>query len=376
MSTPLPAEKFATLAGSVQQYVGGTIDADALIGSAVITARRSDVALETATPLPTIVALPKTVCSLVSGAFSGVKLLGGDIPESNFTRWTYHVEFDVMTPQGVTVEIEGFDFVALAGESMNIATVKRVKPSAGVLNVKLPVDPDEPAAPIVASPSMPYAYDGDGTESDYVSFMAATGVDWFLNGNPVTAGLYYVTGDGMVTAVAQTGYVLSGSGVYPYSLSSFAAIHVTASEPFWDNVGGTMFIPVQEGIVYYMDGMPLAQGEYIAASGTVYISAQASEGYALDGASYWVHDFNATEPTPTSDPEVTFDDVLFQLTVTPVTGVEYRWNQFDVIASGTQDASPYWNGSRYVLITAVPLTGYSLPGGQSYIQFAHTYPPA
>jgi hypothetical protein len=375
MSTPVPSSKFATLAGSLFGFVPGTVNANSLLGSATIYPRRTSVAVSNATPVPAIVCIPVTVAALVNGSFSGVKLLGGNIPESNWKDWTWHVEFDVRTDQGITVNIDEFDFVALAGQSMDIATLVRCEASTGVAQVPVagpPVDP-EPEPDVEANFQDPYSSDGDGVDQDYIYIYPSDDIDWFLNDSPVLAGQHYVTGEVTVTAVAKSGRVLpAGRGSYPFYLSAASATRVFSVPPVWNHAAGSADIPSVEGLEYTDQyGNPLAQGTTVtdlAGLTTFYVNA--IDGFINDGASYFQHDFSLT----LSDaPSVTQDDAARTFTLGVADGVEYRHGQFTPIDAGTHNLSDYEPYGDYIMLRAFPLQGRVLPSGANYDEFPLYY---
>lgn len=69
------------------------------------------------------------------------------------------------------------------------------------------------------------------------------------------------------------------------------AVEVTADPPIFDTDAGTIVIPDLEGVAYRIDGTTVAPGTIDAAPGTVTVTAEALEGYALTGPAEWSEEF-------------------------------------------------------------------------------------
>ena len=210
----------------------------------------------------------------------------------------------------------------------------------------------------------PTWYDTYGTDEDTITIPSVTGVRYFVNGTPFSAGTYPVGTAGTVTvnAMAASGYRLTGASEFTYTFTDIRL--VSATEPTWYDTYGTAedtyTIPSVTGVQYSVDGDPVAPGTY-PASGTVTVDAAATAGHELSGPSQFTYTFtnivqvSATEPTAV-DTYGTADDTY---TIPTVTGVEYRVDG-EAVAPGT------YPGSGTVQITAVATAGYELTGPSSF----------
>ena len=142
---------------------------------------------------------------------------------------------------------------------------------------------------------------------------------------------------------------------------------VTATAPTFTDMSGTSSdaytIPSVAGVTYKIAGLAVAAGTY-PGSGTVSITAAASDGYALSGTASWQHTYStAVGDTPvTASAPVWVDDSASgggTWTTPTITGVTYS------PASGTATSG------QTVTVTAAANPGYALSGTASW---QHTFP--
>ena len=83
---------------------------------------------------------------------------------------------------------------------------------------------------------------------------------------------------------------------------------VTATAPTFDDAADTYRIPQKAGVQYLVDGAPVTSGVKTVGDvdATVVVTAEAKEGYVLEGTASWTGTFTkapAPEPDPEPDPE-------------------------------------------------------------------------
>jgi len=81
---------------------------------------------------------------------------------------------------------------------------------------------------------------------------------------------------------------------------------VTATAPTFDDDADTYRIPQKAGVQYLVDGSPATAGTVSVGDvdATVSVTAQAKEGYVLEGTTSWTGTFTKTpEPEPEPEPE-------------------------------------------------------------------------
>jgi serine protease len=130
---------------------------------------------------------------------------------------------------------------------------------------------------------------------------ATTGLQYLLDDEPIAAGDYTGPVDGVVTAQALPGYVVSSDGPWSYDLVVAPAadcpptatpVAPTVAQSEVCDVEGTYTIPVTPGVQYLLDGVEIAAGDYTGPK-TGTLTAEGVEGTVL------------------TDPEWSFDlDVL------------------------------------------------------------------
>ncbi|UJP40846.1 fibronectin type III domain-containing protein [Cellulomonas palmilytica] len=208
----------------------------------------------------------------------------------------------------------------------------------------------------------PTWHDAYGTDDDTYTIPSVTGVQYAVDDEPVAPGTYPAAGSVTVTATATAGHELTGAASWSHTFTDIRL--VTADEPTWDDEHGTdddtFTIPAVTGVQYAVDGSPVAPGTH-PATGTVVVTATATAGYELSGASSWTHTFTdvrpATATAPTfADPWETADDTV---TIPQVTGVQYAIDGAPV-GAGT------YPGSGTVTVTATAAAGYVLTGASQW----------
>ncbi|MCR6649417.1 MAG: fibronectin type III domain-containing protein [Cellulomonas sp.] len=200
--------------------------------------------------------------------------------------------------------------------------------------------------------------DAYGTQDDTVTIPSVEGVQYFLDGDPVDAGVAHGVGTVVVTAAATAGYELTGASQFTFTFTDIRLVTATAptfADP-WGTEDDTVTIPTLEGVQYAIDGSTAAAGEHPAA-GTVVVTAAPQAGYELTGPTQWTFAFTdirlVTASAPTqSDPYGTEDDTY---TIPSVTGVQYSVGG-EVVAPGT------YPGSGTVVVTATATAGHALSG--------------
>jgi hypothetical protein len=230
-------------------------------------------------------------------------------------------------------------------------------------------------APVTqATPAVVTFNDVCGTASDTYTIPSKTGVDYKVSGNVKTAGTYAGNGTVTVTAVAQAGYVLTGTTSWAHTFTNVACPCLTKVTPgvvtFNEACGtqhDTYTIPAKTGVVYKVNGQVVDAGSHNGA-GTVTVEAFAEQGYELTGKTSWEYTFtNVPCPVEVTPGEVTFTEVCGTahdtFTIPSTTGVVYKVNG-DVVTAGTHP------GSGTVTVTSTPESGYVLTGTTSW---AHTF---
>ncbi|MBO3094827.1 fibronectin type III domain-containing protein [Cellulomonas dongxiuzhuiae] len=201
-----------------------------------------------------------------------------------------------------------------------------------------------------------------GTDDDTYTIPSVTGVQYAVDGDPVAPGTYPASGTVVVTATATAGYELTGPSQFSYAFTDIRL--VTAVEPTWADTYGTdddtYTIPSVTGVQYAVDGDPVAPGTY-PASGTVVVTATATTGHELTGASEFTRTFTdirlVTAAEPTSVDTYGTDDDTY--TIPSVTGVQYAVDGSPV-AAGTYPAT------GTVVVTATATTGHELTGPSQF----------
>ena len=165
-----------------------------------------------------------------------------------------------------------------------------------------------------------------------------------VDGVDVAAGTYPGTGTVVVTAVAQTGYALSGAT--SFSLP-FTDIHQVAAEApghvdTFRTASDTYTVPSVPGVRYLVDGVTAAAGTY-PGTGTVVVTAVAEDGYELTGPDSFTLVFTDLQPaTPVApvqqDKGGTADDTY---TLPAVPGITYLVGGVPVARAPTRAPGPW-----------------------------------
>ncbi|MDQ6715061.1 MAG: hypothetical protein M3Z83_02995 [Actinomycetota bacterium] len=201
---------------------------------------------------------------------------------------------------------------------------------------------------------------------------AVTGVTYLLDGRPTKPGIYTGATTGTLTAVADSGYVLTGASSFPIAVDKAAtcpkvttAAKPTVTQSSACDVPGSYTVPAVTGVTYLLDGRPTKPGTYTGAT-TGTLTAVADAGYVLTGASSFpiVVDKAATCPTVVTAvaPMVTPSsacDVPGSYTVPAVTGVTYLLDG-QPIKPGT------YTGALSGTVTASAVDGYILQGNGTF----------
>ena len=165
-----------------------------------------------------------------------------------------------------------------------------------------------PPAPTPVTATAPTADD----TADTYTIPTTEGVQYLVDGAVVAAGTVSV-GDVdatvAVTAEALEGYVLEGTASWTLTFTKVPApTPVTATAPTFDDVADTYRIPQKAGVQYLVDGVPTTSGVKTVGDvdATVTVTAEAKEGYVLEGTASWTGTFTkapAPEPEEPTDPE-------------------------------------------------------------------------
>lgn len=195
---------------------------------------------------------------------------------------------------------------------------------------------------------------------------AVTGIQYRVNGIIKPAGSYPGMATTTVTAEALDGYAITGTASWTKNYEivvidpSPSVILVTPEAPSFTDTNYT--IPAINGVQYKVNGVVRTAGTY-PGNGTIGITAEALEGFALAGTVSWNKTYSTvvTGPLPTvktvSPAVPTFSAT--QYTIPATEGVQYK-------ANGTAKAAGSYPGVGTVTITATALPGYQLSGISSW----------
>lgn len=135
---------------------------------------------------------------------------------------------------------------------------------------------------------------------------------------PTEAGVTYSPASGTatagqsvtVTATAKAGYALTGVTSWQHTFPAAAATPVTATAPTADDAADTYTIPSKTGVEYLVGGSVKPAGTYSVGDvdATVTVTARATTGYNLTGASSWTLTF--TKKAVASVPSGAYDDAV------------------------------------------------------------------
>lgn len=225
------------------------------------------------------------------------------------------------------------------------------------------------------TPTAPTKVDICGVINDTYTIPAKAGVTYYVNGNATPAGTYSGTGTTVITAVADTGYVISGTAVWTFNFDNTPCIvNVTATAPTkveqCGTANDTYTIPAKTGVIYKVNGTTTPAGIYNA-TGSVAITAVADAGYAVTGTKSWNFTFSSvpcdiivTPAAPTKSDVCARNNDTF--TIPTTTGVTYFVNGWPVPAGTYKAYLP-------ALIVAVAHPGYDIDSNaQQFWLFTYT----
>jgi len=216
------------------------------------------------------------------------------------------------------------------------------------------------ACDVPVKPKKPKMHDECGTDNDTYKIPNKEGVDYYVNNDivPATAGKHPTNGASSVTitAKAQPGYVLTGKTTWTLTFDTNACpIKVTPPAPIPTEKCGTdqdgYTIPADhDGVIYKVNGKTV-EG-FNPATGTVTITAEADQGYVLDGqTSSWTFTFDDKSCAPEPcEPSVVTELTLSQLVETdddckPGMG-----------GGGTPPTTPETPSTPPIAVTTAPVT--------------------
>ena len=205
------------------------------------------------------------------------------------------------------------------------------------------------------------------------------GVDYQVNGTKVAAGTYPAKpGDTIaVTAVAQTGYTLSGDASWPsFTFSALPTNCAGPTAPKFTDVtctssAASYWIPTTAGITYFVNGKPTTAGTHSVKAGTkLIIAAIAEDGHALAGTTSWTFTV-ASAPTGCATngivPDFVDNTCIDSGTYTiPDTIADFTVNDV-AVSAGTHSAT----AGAVVTVKAIARAGHPLTGTTSW---THTFP--
>ncbi|MFN8158612.1 MAG: hypothetical protein U0R68_14440 [Candidatus Nanopelagicales bacterium] len=227
--------------------------------------------------------------------------------------------------------------------------------------------------PISVTVTAPVSADQTCTASGTVALAAVTGVVWKLDGRITAAGSHAVTpGTHSVVATAMPGYAITGTSTWSITIARATGCDIVVVTPVAPTVEpstrcgveGTYTIPATTGVLYLLDGEPIASGTY---DGPVdgLLTVQALPGYRLSDP-YWSVELvvaaaeacpTVVQPVaPTSDPSPRCG-VQGTYTIPSTTGITYLLDG-ETIAAGT------YRGPVDGVVTAEAQTGYTLADPQ------------
>ena len=217
-----------------------------------------------------------------------------------------------------------------------------------------------------------------GVNGDTYTIPVTEGVEYLVGEEVVKAGTYSGSGTVTVTAQATDGYVLAKDAVTSWTHTFSTVPCPTTVTPgavtFTDQCGvdgDSYTIPGTVGVEYLVDGKVIDAGTH-AGSGTLTVTAQATDGYVLaDGATKsWTHTFSEVPcPTTVTPGAVTFNDQCGTegdtYTIPATEGVKY-------LVGDTVVKADTYNGSGTVTVTAQAADGYVL-AKDAVTSWTHTF---
>jgi hypothetical protein len=214
--------------------------------------------------------------------------------------------------------------------------------------------------PESVTPATPTSADVCGMIGDTYTIPTTAGVKYQINGSTVAAGTYPGFGAVTINAVADDGFVLTGTTVWNFTFNMMPCVtNVTPIAPSKVDICGTAndtyTIPSTPGVIYFVNGVPTSAGTYTA-TGTVNITATPLIFYALTGTTSWTFNFTNT-PCVVTPAAPTKNDVCGKqndtYTIPSTVGVRYFVN-------GVEKAAGTYSAPTIALIVAVAKPGYAL----------------
>ncbi|MBC9705810.1 MAG: CAP domain-containing protein [Enterococcus sp.] len=186
-----------------------------------------------------------------------------------------------------------------------------------------------------------------------------TGIQYKVNGVNVNAGTYDsgwkpVT----ITAVANSGYKISGTASWPYTFTK-PVVSVIPKAPTFNNTTGKYIIPATTGVQYKVNGTAVKSGTYDSGWKKITVTVTATTGYKISGTTSWSYAF--VKPVVIVKPNApTFNKTTGKYTIPATAGVQYKVNGV------TTKAGTYNSGWKKITVTAVANAGYQLSGTASW----------
>lgn len=193
--------------------------------------------------------------------------------------------------------------------------------------------PAMPTTVTIPASKYPTMTDAAGTDGDHVTLHAAPGVRWRVQAPATSAGVEYAAtafggqptlkvpvstgGAAEVTAIAETGYVLSGTSSWSFTFTNTTAAtkvtipvgSVPTAQDLPDMANDTVTLTKVDGVIWNVDGTEHPSSGFAGTSKVVpYTKGQnvtvtaspASSDYAINGTSSWTLVFTNT-PATTSE---------------------------------------------------------------------------
>ena len=293
--------------------------------------------------------------------FTDIRLASAEEPSKVDDYGTADDTYTVPTTEGVTYQVDGADVAAGTYPGTGTVVVTAVAQPGYELTGPATFTLEFTDIRLVQAEA-PTQVDGYGTSSDTYTVVETEGVTYQVDGVDVTAGTYPGTGTVVVTAVAQTGYALSGAT--SFSLP-FTDIHQVAADApgqvdTFRTASDTYTVPSVPGVRYLVDGVTTAAGTY-PGTGTVVVTAVAEDGYELTGPDSFTLVFTDLQPaTPVApaqqDKGGTANDTY---TLPAVPGITY-------LVGGVPVAPGTYPGTGSVVVTVVPEPGFALDGPDTF----------
>ncbi|MDQ0213358.1 CAP domain-containing protein, partial [Arthrobacter bambusae] len=179
------------------------------------------------------------------------------------------------------------------------------------------------------------------------------GVRYKVNGGLSLPGTFDAAAPITITAVAEPGYILSGTTTWSQDLSPVLTQPIQVTPPAPTFGAGSYTIPSVIGVDYLVDNSIKPAGTYDAIT-NVTVIARAKAGYVLVGNASWSKNFT---PVQVSTAAVTFTDkdgtAQDSYTIPVSAGVDYS-------VGGTVVPAGTYPGTGTVTVTAKAQTGYVL----------------